>query len=53
MSPGIAALGVNCGRDIGMDEIIDIIRRYRKETDLPLFARPRVCRAIAVPIVQA
>jgi 5-methyltetrahydrofolate--homocysteine methyltransferase len=37
---GIAALGVNCGRDIGMDEIIEIIRRYREVTDLPLFARP-------------
>jgi 5-methyltetrahydrofolate--homocysteine methyltransferase len=37
---GIAALGVNCGRDIGMDEIIEIVRRYRKATDLPLFARP-------------
>jgi methionine synthase I (cobalamin-dependent) len=33
-------LGVNCGRDIGMDEIIEIIRRYRLVTDLPLFARP-------------
>jgi 5-methyltetrahydrofolate--homocysteine methyltransferase len=37
---GIAALGVNCGRDIGMDEIIEIVRRYRSVTDLPLFARP-------------
>jgi methionine synthase I (cobalamin-dependent) len=37
---GIVALGVNCGRDIGMDEIIEIIRRYRAVTDLPLFARP-------------
>jgi len=37
---GVAALGVNCGRDIGMEEIIEIIRRYRRETDLPLFARP-------------
>jgi 5-methyltetrahydrofolate--homocysteine methyltransferase len=37
---GIAALGVNCGRDICMDEIIEIVRRYRQETDLPLFARP-------------
>jgi 5-methyltetrahydrofolate--homocysteine methyltransferase len=36
----IAALGVNCGRDIGMDEIIEIVRRYRAVTDLPLFARP-------------
>jgi 5-methyltetrahydrofolate--homocysteine methyltransferase len=23
-----------------MDEIINIVRRYRQETDLPLFARP-------------
>jgi 5-methyltetrahydrofolate--homocysteine methyltransferase len=37
---GANALGVNCGRDIGMDEIIEIVRRYRQATDLPLFARP-------------
>jgi 5-methyltetrahydrofolate--homocysteine methyltransferase len=37
---GVAALGVNCGRDIEIDDIIEIIRRYRAETDLPLFARP-------------
>jgi methionine synthase I (cobalamin-dependent) len=37
---GAAALGVNCGRDIGMDDIIEIVRRYRAVTDLPLFARP-------------
>jgi 5-methyltetrahydrofolate--homocysteine methyltransferase len=37
---GVAALGVNCGRDIDMDDIIEIICRYRAETDLPLFARP-------------
>jgi 5-methyltetrahydrofolate--homocysteine methyltransferase len=37
---GVAALGTNCGRDIGMSEVIEIIHRYRKETDLPLFARP-------------
>jgi 5-methyltetrahydrofolate--homocysteine methyltransferase len=37
---GVAALGVNCGRDIGMDEVIEIIRRYRQVTKLPLFARP-------------
>jgi 5-methyltetrahydrofolate--homocysteine methyltransferase len=36
----IHALGVNCGRDIGMSEIIEIIRRYRQVTDMPLFARP-------------
>jgi 5-methyltetrahydrofolate--homocysteine methyltransferase len=37
---GVAALGVNCGRDIGMKEIIEIVGRYRDATDLPLFARP-------------
>ena len=37
---GVTLLGVNCGRDIDMSDIIEIIRRYRQETDLPLFARP-------------
>jgi 5-methyltetrahydrofolate--homocysteine methyltransferase len=37
---GVSALGVNCGRDIGMDEIIEIVHRYRRVTGLPLFARP-------------
>jgi 5-methyltetrahydrofolate--homocysteine methyltransferase len=37
---GAAALGVNCGRDIGMDEIVTILHRYRSVTNLPLFARP-------------
>jgi methionine synthase I (cobalamin-dependent) len=37
---GVAALGVNCGRDIGLEETIEIVRRYRQATDLPLFARP-------------
>lgn len=34
------ALGVNCGRDIGLEEILEIVRRYRRVTDLPLFVRP-------------
>jgi methionine synthase I (cobalamin-dependent) len=37
---GLAALGVNCGRDIGMDDVIEIVRRFRDHTNLPLFARP-------------
>jgi methionine synthase I (cobalamin-dependent) len=37
---GVAALGVNCGKDIGIEETVAILRRYRKMTDLPLFARP-------------
>src|SRR5262249_62409020 len=37
---GVTALGVNCGREIDMDDIIEVIKRYRAVTDLPLFARP-------------
>jgi 5-methyltetrahydrofolate--homocysteine methyltransferase len=37
---GIAALGVNCGRDLGMDDIINIVKEYRAATDLPIFVRP-------------
>ena len=37
---GVAGLGVNCGREIGMDDVKTIIRRYRQVTDLPLFVRP-------------
>jgi 5-methyltetrahydrofolate--homocysteine methyltransferase len=37
---GIAALGVNCGRDISLADVAEILRRYRAITDLPLFARP-------------
>ena len=37
---GLAALGVNCGRDISVSDCAEIIRRYRRVTDLPLFARP-------------
>jgi 5-methyltetrahydrofolate--homocysteine methyltransferase len=37
---GVAALGVNCGRDIGMTEVIEVVRRYQQVTDLPLFVRP-------------
>lgn len=37
---GLSALGVNCGRDIAMADILEIVRRYRSVTDLPLFVRP-------------
>jgi 5-methyltetrahydrofolate--homocysteine methyltransferase len=36
----VAALGVNCGRDISIDDCAEILRRYRSVTDLRLFARP-------------
>jgi methionine synthase I (cobalamin-dependent) len=37
---GVAALGVNCGRDVGPDELLEVVRRYRERTDLPLLVRP-------------
>jgi 5-methyltetrahydrofolate--homocysteine methyltransferase len=37
---GAAALGVNCGRDLSLDDICDILRRYGAVCTLPLFARP-------------
>ncbi len=37
---GVAALGVNCGKDVDLADVAEILRRYRDETDLPLFARP-------------
>jgi len=37
---GISGLGVNCGTDLDMDDIIQIVKAYRQETDLPIFVRP-------------
>jgi methionine synthase I (cobalamin-dependent) len=37
---GFAALGVNCGREISMADMTDIIRGFRNVIDLPLLARP-------------
>ncbi len=37
---GVAALGVNCGKEIDCADVAQILRRYRDCTDLPLFARP-------------
>lgn len=36
----LAALGVNCGRELGLEDVTEVVRRYRSCTDLPLFARP-------------
>ena len=36
----IIAVGVNCGRDIGMKECVEISHRYRDATHLPIFVRP-------------
>jgi methionine synthase I (cobalamin-dependent) len=37
---GVDALGVNCGRDMDLTAIIEVAKRYRQVTDLPLLARP-------------
>jgi methionine synthase I (cobalamin-dependent) len=37
---GAHALGVNCGRELGMEDLAHILRCYRSVTNLPLFARP-------------
>jgi 5-methyltetrahydrofolate--homocysteine methyltransferase len=37
---GIDALGVNCGREIGLADCALILRRFRTKSYLPLFARP-------------
>jgi 5-methyltetrahydrofolate--homocysteine methyltransferase len=39
---GASAVGVNCGRDIGMTEVIEVVRSYRQHLGdrLPIFARP-------------
>lgn len=36
---GVTVLGVGCGRDIGLVDLEEILRRYRQETDLPLMVR--------------
>ncbi len=31
----LAALGVNCGREVGLDEVFDIVRFYCRATEIP------------------
>lgn len=37
---GVAAIGANCGKEIGMDDMLEIVKRYRDVCDLPIFVRP-------------
>ena len=37
---GVDALGVNCGVGMGPEQVCEVLRHYRQETDLPLFVRP-------------
>ncbi len=37
---GAIAIGANCGNEIGMEDLLEIVKRYRSACDLPVFARP-------------
>jgi 5-methyltetrahydrofolate--homocysteine methyltransferase len=37
---GAVAIGANCGKEIGMEDLREIVRRYRQACDLPIFIRP-------------
>lgn len=37
---GVLALGVNCGREVNLNAMLEVLGRYRTATDLPLLARP-------------
>jgi methionine synthase I (cobalamin-dependent) len=36
----LTALGVNCGLDLGIEDVVTMVRRYRQITDLAILARP-------------
>ncbi len=36
----VAAVGANCGKEIGMDDLLEIVHVLRWQTDRPLFIRP-------------
>lgn len=37
---GASAIGANCGKEIGMDDMLEIVKRYRGACDLPIFVKP-------------
>jgi 5-methyltetrahydrofolate--homocysteine methyltransferase len=37
---GAAALGANCGKEIGMTDLLEVVQRYRTACELPIFVRP-------------
>lgn len=45
---GVTALGVNCGKDIGRNELRSILSGFRSVTGLPLFVRPNAGTPIQV-----
>ena len=37
---GAMAIGANCGKDITMSDMLELVQRYRAVSDLPIFVRP-------------
>jgi 5-methyltetrahydrofolate--homocysteine methyltransferase len=37
---GAVAVGANCGKEIGMADMLEIVRRYHAVCELPVFVRP-------------
>lgn len=37
---GVAGLGVNCGKDLGKEQILAVLAGYREVANVPLFVRP-------------
>jgi methionine synthase I (cobalamin-dependent) len=37
---GAVAIGANCGKEIGMNDMLEIVKRYRIGCALPVFVRP-------------
>lgn len=37
---GASALGANCGAEMDIDDLLEIVQVYRRHTELPLFVRP-------------
>jgi methionine synthase I (cobalamin-dependent) len=47
--PLVVALGANCGREMGLEALEEVVRRYRACTDLPLFLSPNAGTPAATP----
>ncbi len=46
---GLLALGVNCGREMNLDAVLDVQGRYRGVSALPLLARPNAGTPLMTP----
>jgi len=44
-----SAIGANCGAEIDMDDLLEIVQVYRRHNDLPIFVRPNAGTATRTP----